>query len=146
MTSMGGSPRDRTLGRPRCQGTDFACAAPLRAISAISFGMDFQLTDSQRALQETARKYARDVIRPKAAHYDETAEFPKEIIAQGFELGLMNMSVPEQYGGVGLSHLDQAIVAEELSWGCAGVATSMIASDLSLLPIILAGTEEQKRR
>ena len=108
--------------------------------------MDFHLTDAQRALQETARKYARDIIRPRAAHYDETAEFPREIIAQGFELGLMNMSVPEQYGGVGLSHLDQAIVAEELAWGCAGVATSMIASDLSLLPIILAGTEEQRRR
>ena len=109
-------------------------------------GMDFQLTDAQRALQETARKYAREVIRPKAAHYDETAEFPKEIIGQGFELGLLNMAIPEQYGGVGLSHLDQVIAAEELAWGCCGVAASIIANDLGLLPIILAGTEEQKRR
>jgi acyl-CoA dehydrogenase len=108
--------------------------------------MDFQLTDAQRALQETARKYAREAIRPKAAHYDETAEFPREIIGKGFELGLLNMAIPEQYGGVGLSHLDQVIAAEELAWGCCGVATSMIANDLSLLPIILAGTEEQKRR
>jgi acyl-CoA dehydrogenase len=108
--------------------------------------MDFQLSDAQRALQETARKYAREVIRPKAAHYDETAEFPREVIAQGFELGLLNMAVPEEYGGVGLSHLDQVIAAEELSWGCCGVATSMIANDLALLPIILAGNEEQKRR
>jgi acyl-CoA dehydrogenase len=108
--------------------------------------MDFQLTDAQRALQETARKYAREAIRPKAAHYDETAEFPKEIIGKGFELGLLNMAIPEQYGGVGLSHLDQVIAAEELAWGCCGVATSMIANDLSLLPVTLAGTEEQKRR
>jgi acyl-CoA dehydrogenase len=108
--------------------------------------MDFELTESQRALQDTARKYAREVIRPKAAHYDEVGEFPKELIAAGFELGLLNMAIPEQYGGVGLSHVDQVIAAEELAWGCAGVATSMIANDLALLPIILAGTDEQKRR
>ncbi len=108
--------------------------------------MDFQLSDSQRALQETARKYAREVIRPKAAHYDETAQFPRDLIAQGFELGLLNMAIPEAYGGVGLTHLDQVIAAEELSWGCAGVATSMIANDLALLPIIIGGTDEQKRR
>jgi acyl-CoA dehydrogenase len=108
--------------------------------------MDFQLSDAQRALQETARKYAREVIRPKAAYYDETAEFPKDLISQGFELGLLNMAIPEEFGGVGLSHLDQVIAAEELSWGCAGVATSMIANDLSLLPIILAASNDQKRR
>jgi len=108
--------------------------------------MDFELSESQRALQETARKYAREVIRPKAAHYDETAEFPRDLIAAGFELGLLNMAIPEAYGGVGLSHLDQVIAAEELSWGCAGVATSMIANDLALLPIIIGGTDEQKHR
>ena len=108
--------------------------------------MDFQLTDEQRALQETARKYAREVIRPKAAHYDETAEFPKDLIAAGFELGLLNMAIPSEYGGVGLSHMDQVIAAEELAWGCAGVATSMIANDLALLPIIIGATDEQKRR
>ncbi len=108
--------------------------------------MDFKLTDEQRALQETARKYARDVVRPKAAHYDETAEFPRDLISAGFELGLLNMAIPQEYGGVGLSHMDQVIAAEELAWGCAGVATSMIANDLALLPIILAATDEQKRR
>jgi acyl-CoA dehydrogenase len=108
--------------------------------------MDFSLSDAQRALQDTARKFAKEVIRPKAAHYDETAEFPKDVIAQGFELGLMNMTVPESLGGIGLSHFDQALVTEELAFGCAGVATSMIANDLSLLPILLAGTEEQKQR
>jgi len=62
------------------------------------------------------------------------------------EVGLLNLNVPEAYGGAGLSHLDQALVVEELAWGCAGVATSMIANDLALLPILLAGTEEQKQR
>jgi acyl-CoA dehydrogenase len=108
--------------------------------------MDFSLTDAQRALQDTARKFAKEVIRPKAAHYDEVAEFPKDIISQAYELGLMNMTIPESMGGTGLAHFDQALVTEELAFGCAGVATSIIANDLSLLPILLAGTEEQKQR
>jgi acyl-CoA dehydrogenase len=68
------------------------------------------------------------------------------LISTGYELGLMNMTIPTSLGGVGLSHLEQALVAEELAWGCSGVATSMIANDLALLPILLAGREEQKRR
>ncbi len=108
--------------------------------------IDFALTEQTRQLQETARTFARQVVRPRAAHHDETAEFPKDIIAQGFELGLMNMTVPEELGGAGLSHLDQAVICEELAWGCAGVATSMIANDLSLLPVLLAGSEPQKQR
>jgi len=108
--------------------------------------MDFSITETQQALQETARKFGREVVRPKAAHYDELGEFPRDLIAAGYELGLLNMTVPPDLGGAGLSHLDQALVAEELAWGCVGVATSMIANDLALLPILLAGTEEQKRK
>jgi len=108
--------------------------------------MDFSLTDDQKALQETARKFAREVIRPKAAHYDETAEFPRDLIEKGWELGLMNLAIPQEAGGLGLPHLEQAIVNEELAWGCAAVATSMVANDLALLPIILGGTPEQVNR
>jgi acyl-CoA dehydrogenase len=108
--------------------------------------MDFQLSDSQRALQETARKYAREVIRPKAAHYDETAEFPRDLIAAAHELGLINLGAPAEYGGSGLTHLEQVLVCEELAWGCSGVATSLYVNDLANLPILLAGTEEQKKR
>src|SRR3954470_9179665 len=108
--------------------------------------MDFALSSEQTALQDTARKYGREVVRPKAAHYDETSQFPRDLISTAWELGLMNMTIPQEYGGVGLSHLDQALVAEELAWGCAGVATSIIANDLALLPILIGGTEDQKRR
>jgi len=108
--------------------------------------MDFNLSEEQRALQETARKFARDAIRPKAAHLDETAEFPLEILSQAFELGLLNLTVPPSLGGVGLPHLEQALIAEEMAWGCSGVATSMVANDLALLPLILAANDEQKQR
>src|SRR4051812_26154973 len=100
--------------------------------------MNFSLSDDERALQDTARKFARDVIRPKAAHCDEHSIFPREIIQQAWELGLINMTIPQELGGTGLSHLAQCLVAEELSWGCAGITTSMIANDLALLPIHIA--------
>ncbi len=108
--------------------------------------MDFRLSDDERALQETARKFARDVMRPKAAHCDEHSIFPKDIVQQAHELGLLNMTIPPELGGTGLSHLAQCIVAEELAWGCAGMATSMIANDLALLPIHIGGSPEQKQR
>src|SRR5690606_33479478 len=96
--------------------------------------------------RETARRFAREVMAPVAKEYDRTGDFPREVIARGFELGLMNMTLPPELGGLGLSHLDQALVAEELAAGCAGIATSMIANDLALLPILIGGTEEQKKR
>ncbi len=106
--------------------------------------MNFALPDDVKALQESARKFAREVMRPKAAHYDEASEFPKDIIRAAAELGLMNMTLPAEHGGNELPHLAQAVIAEELAWGCAGMATSMIANDLALLPIVLGGTKEQK--
>jgi acyl-CoA dehydrogenase len=108
--------------------------------------MDFQLTESQRALQDLARKFAREVIRPRAAHYDETAEFPQELIASAWENGLLNLALPEAYGGVGLSHVEQLLAYEELAWGCSGIATSIVANDLANLPILLGASEEQKNR
>jgi acyl-CoA dehydrogenase len=108
--------------------------------------MDFNLSDEERALQDAARKFAREVMRPKAAHHDEHELFPREIIQQAAELGLMNMTLPTSVGGNQLSHTAQVLIAEELAWGCVGMATSMIANDLALLPIVLAGTQEQKER
>ncbi|MBX7115225.1 MAG: acyl-CoA dehydrogenase family protein [Myxococcaceae bacterium] len=108
--------------------------------------MDFALSDDQKALRDAAHAFSRDVVRPKAAHWDETSTFPKDVIRQGWELGLLNMTVPTELGGVGISHLSQCLVAEEMAWGCAGVATSMIANDLALLPILIGASKEQKER
>jgi acyl-CoA dehydrogenase len=108
--------------------------------------MNFELSPEEQALQDTARKFAREVMRPKSAHYDEIGEMPVDIMKQGWELGLMNMTIPTELGGVGLPHVMQALAAEELAWGCAGIATSMIANDLALLPILIGGTKEQKEK
>ena len=107
--------------------------------------MDFTLTDEQVALQDTARRFARDEIAPVAAEYDQSGEFPHEIMKKAWELGLSSLSIPHEYDGVGLSLLDSCLVVEELAWGCSGMATSIMANDLGLTPILVGGDEVQKK-
>jgi acyl-CoA dehydrogenase len=107
--------------------------------------MDFRLSDEQLALQETARRFAQEEIAPAAAELDQTAEFPREIIRKAWELGLASTCIPQEYGGVGLPILEACIAVEELAWGCSGVTTSTMCNDLGLMPIIIGGTEDQKK-
>jgi acyl-CoA dehydrogenase len=106
----------------------------------------FELTEDQRALQETARRFARTEIAPVAAKLDRTETFPQAICEKAFELGLVNYCIPAELGGPGLSHLDQVIVTEEIAAGCAAVATTLTCNDLANIPIALYGTPEQRRR
>jgi acyl-CoA dehydrogenase len=106
----------------------------------------FELSDEQRALQETARRFARTEIAPVAGKLDRTEEFPQAICQRAFELGLMNLCIPAELGGPGLSHLDQVLVLEEIAAGCSAVATTLTANDLANLPIALFGTAEQRAR
>ncbi len=107
--------------------------------------MEFALSDAQLALQETARRFAREVMAPVAAEYDQSGEFPHEIMKQAWELGLSCVSIPEEYGGVGLALFDTCVIVEELAWACAGMATSIMANDLGLTPLLVGGTDEQKK-
>jgi acyl-CoA dehydrogenase len=108
--------------------------------------ISFELSPEQTELQRTARKFAQEVMEPVAQEYDEAHRFPKDILAQAFELGLLNMTIPEAYGGLGLSTVDQVILGEEMSAGCVGMTTSIIANDLALLPILIGGSDEQKKK
>jgi acyl-CoA dehydrogenase len=106
--------------------------------------MDFQLNDEQLALQDTARRFAKDEIAPVAAEYDQSGEFPREIMKKAWEIGLSSTCIPPEHGGVGLSAVDSCIATEELSWGCSGMATSIMCNDLGLMPIVVGGTDEPK--
>src|SRR5262245_37060852 len=108
--------------------------------------LSFDLTEEQNALTETARQFVRDEIIPVAGKLDEEERFPDAILRKGFEVGLMNLEVPEAYGGLGLSVVDHCLVIEELGYGCAGIQTTMVGNNLAALPLLLAGTEEQKAR
>ncbi|MFN2469221.1 MAG: acyl-CoA dehydrogenase family protein [Gaiellaceae bacterium] len=109
-------------------------------------GVSFALTDEQEALRELAHEFAEKEIRPRAAAYDEHSTHPADVIEQAFELGLMNVHVPEEYGGLGLPVFDGMLIGEELSWGCSGIAVSIICNTLGAGPVLVAGTDEQKRR
>ena len=108
-------------------------------------GISFALSDEQRALRELAREFAEKEIRPVAADYDERSQHPADVVAKAHEVGLMNPHIPEEYGGPGLSAFEQILIGEELAWGCSGVATSIVANILGSLPVLLAGSEEQRR-
>ncbi|MER3399444.1 MAG: acyl-CoA dehydrogenase [Chloroflexota bacterium] len=113
---------------------------------ALAAGISFTLTDEQRALRELAHEFAEKEIRPKAAEYDRRSTHPADIIAKAHELGLMNLHIPPEYGGPGLGALDGCLVDEELCWGCSGIGTAIMANGLAAGPLIVAGSEEQKRR
>ena len=105
----------------------------------------FDLSPEQEALREMSHKFAVNEIRPHAAEWDRDGIFPLDLLRKAFDLGLTTGFIPEDLGGQGLTLLDTCILEEEISWGCAGVATSMNANALALGPILLAGTEAQKR-
>jgi acyl-CoA dehydrogenase len=112
----------------------------------VAAGVSFALTDEQKALRELAREFAEKEIRPRAAAYDEDQTHPADVIAKAHEVGLMNLSIPEAYGGPGLMIFDWALVIEELNWGCSGMGTALMGNGLGAGPLIVAGTEEQKAK
>ena len=105
---------------------------------------DLTLTDEQNDLVATAREFAKNEIAPVAGHLDEEGIFPTEICKKAFELGLMNLEIPEQYGGLGLSCLSHTLIHEEIGHACVGVNTTMTANMLGAMPLMIAGTDEQK--
>lgn len=106
----------------------------------------FGLSPEQESLREIAHKFAADKIRPVAPGLDESSRFPAELIKEAHGLGLINLTLPIELGGSGLSIFDACLVIEEIAWGCSGFATSMVANDLALTPIRIGGSEEQKKR
>lgn len=106
--------------------------------------ISFNLSEEHKMIQKLAQDFSRNEIAPKAEHYDKTHEFPWPIIKKAQELGLTTMNTPEEYGGLGLSMLEECLVTEELSWGCSGISTAIGVNSLGMLPILIAGNEEQK--
>lgn len=108
--------------------------------------ISFSLTEEQKALQEMAREFAQKEMKPSAAKYDKGEEFPEGIMKKAFEVGFLSCTIPKEYGGGGLSDLDTVIISEELAAGCAGMYTTMMVNALAYTPIILFGSDEQKKK
>jgi butyryl-CoA dehydrogenase len=97
-------------------------------------------------IRDLARKIAQEKLLPARAELDEKEEFPWEIVKISAEAGLMGVSMPEEYEGFGGGILEYCLVAEELSRVCLGIATSIVASGLGAMPILLFGSPEQKKK
>ena len=108
--------------------------------------MDYFLTAEQQMIQNLARKIAVEKLLPVRAELDEKEEYPWEIVKICAEAGLMGVSMPEEYEGFGGGVLEYCLVAEELSRICLGIATSVVASGLGAMPILVFGNAEQKKK
>ncbi len=113
--------------------------------TATTTGVSFSLTDEQKELRALSREFAEKEIRPHEAECDDKMRHPVEVIEKAHDLGLMNLHVPEEYGGPGLPSFDGMLVGEELYWGCSGIGTSITANGLGSGPVIGFGSDEQKR-
>jgi len=108
--------------------------------------MDYLLSDEQKMVQELARKIAEEKIRPVAAKYDQTEEYPWDVIRVIADAGLFGLFIPETYGGMGINVLNLCLATEELSRACGGIAVCYAASALGTFPIVLFGSEDQKKK
>ncbi|KAF0179878.1 MAG: acyl-CoA dehydrogenase short-chain specific [Nitrospirae bacterium] len=108
--------------------------------------MDYFLTEEQIIIRDLARQIAREKIVPVRAELDETGEFPWEIIKVLAQSDMMGIYIPEEYGGLGKGCLELCIAVEEISVACVGVSTSYAANALGTFPILLFGSEAQKKK
>ena len=108
-------------------------------------GFNFELTEEQKQMLDMAKKFTREEIIPKAQHYDKTGDFPWDIVKSAHSLGLMNMNIPEKFGGQGLGLLDGCMITETLAYGCTGIGTAILNNGLGSSPVNSFGTDEQKK-
>ena len=108
--------------------------------------LDFSLSPELLALQEKAHDFALNVMRPVARYYDDTAEWATPVYNKAWDEGYLQALVPKEYGGPGKNQIEEALVCEELAWGCGGLYTSIMANGLAMTPILIAGSDEHKKK
>jgi acyl-CoA dehydrogenase len=108
--------------------------------------MDFSLSEEHLALRDTARRFTKERIIPVAAEADRESKFPMDVFKAAWDIGLVNVGVPEEFGGLGMGEFENALITEELGYGCTGIQTSITANQLALTPVKLGGSNEQKKK
>lgn len=106
----------------------------------------FDLSEEQEQLKDLAHDFAVKEVRPAAPHHDESGDWPDKVLRKAWELGLINCHIPESCGGLGLGTLSGSIIEEEIGWGCTGIGTAITANTLAQVPVMVAGTEAQKKK
>ena len=108
-------------------------------------GVSFELTSEQRELQRLAHDFAERELRPIAADWDEREAYPPDLLAKAARVGLTSYAIPAEYGGGGADAVTGALISEELSWGCAGLASTIQATMFPVRPLLHFGTDAQRR-
>lgn len=109
-------------------------------------GLQFDLPDDLKMLQNLARDFARNEILPRVEHYDISGEWPWDLWKKALKVGLVNLNIPEEYGGMGATVLEECIIGEELAYACSGIQTALMLNQLAVLPILVAGNDAQKQK
>jgi acyl-CoA dehydrogenase len=109
-------------------------------------GISFAPTAEQRELQRLAHEFAERELRPIAAEWDEREEYPPALLAKAARIGLTSYAIPTQYGGGGADAVTSALISEELSWGCAALASTIQATMFPVRPLLHFGTDTQRER
>ncbi len=109
-------------------------------------GIGFELSAEQRELRGLAHEFAERELRPVAREWDDREDCPSELLGKAAALGLTSHAIPTEYGGGGVSAVTSSLIAEELSWGCAGLSAPIGATMFPARPLLRAGSEEQKQR
>ena len=108
--------------------------------------VDFSQSEEHKGLIEMSRRFTKERITPIAAECDQQGVFPMDVFKEAWSIGLVNPTIPVEYGGAGMGELENTLICEELAYGCIGIETSFLANGLALTPIKLAGSEDQKKK
>ncbi|MFW1709852.1 acyl-CoA dehydrogenase family protein [Vibrio parahaemolyticus] len=108
--------------------------------------MDFELNEDQRAFADTAQQFSLERLAPMAAEWDEKQIFPKDVLREAGELGLLSLYTPEEHGGLGLSRLDASIVFEQLSMGCTSTTAFMTIHNMVSWMVASFATEDVRAK
>ena len=112
----------------------------------MSTGISFRLTPEQRELQRLAHEFAERELRPIAHEWDEREAYPPDLLAKAARVGLTSYAIPAEYGGGGADAVTSALISEELSWGCAGLAATIQATMFPVRPLLHFGSAAQRDR
>jgi alkylation response protein AidB-like acyl-CoA dehydrogenase len=109
-------------------------------------GISFRPTAEQREVQTLAHEFAARELRPIAREWDEREDYPPDLLAKAARLGLTSYAIPTEHGGGGVDHVTSGLIAEELAWGCAGLAAGIQATMFPVRPLLRFGSDEQRAR
>ncbi|VDK49381.1 unnamed protein product [Anisakis simplex] len=109
-------------------------------------GLNYEFDKEDRNLRHEIHAFTKEVVIPLAPFYDQTSQFPLRVIEAAHEAGILNASIPREYGGKNFDLMEKVLISEEIAYGCAAMASAIAINDFAETPLIIAGSEALKRK